>query len=155
MARSPTVNIQVSHFRTNKQQELLKLLNDNSVRKEINTIIKDAINNFVPYDEGGLRRSALVTHKSITWGRNLGYAHYQYEGQVYGPNIPVIKNGEIVRWVSPPGKKKYPTGRRLRYSTPGTQDHWDEAFKGPVKLATNQEITRYLKRLCKERGLKA
>ena len=45
-----SVNIQVSHFRTNKQQELLKLLNDNSVRKEINTIIKDAINNFVPYD---------------------------------------------------------------------------------------------------------
>lgn len=152
MAKGSTVSIQVEQFRTDKQRKLLNMLNDNAVRKEVNTMIKNAINDYVPLKDGKLRR-AIVTHKSITWGRGIAYAHYQYAGQVYGPNIPVIKNGEIVRWVSPPGKKKYPTGRRLRYATPGTQDHWDEAFKGPVKMRTNQEITRYLKRLCKERGL--
>lgn len=165
MADSATVNIQLERFRTDKQQELLKLLNDKKVQKQVNVYIKDAINEFVPMKSGALRRSAIVTHKSITWGRGLKYARYQYGGIVYGPNYPITRGGTIVGWYSKPGVKKHPTGRelgvpgmwrgwRFGYTTPGTHHHWDNEFKYQVKLKTNQEITRYLKRECKERGLK-
>ena len=161
---SATIKIEVQKFRTTKQEELLKLLNDKQVRKQINTLIKDAINPFVPMKSGALRRSAIVTHLSITWGRGLKYGRYQYYGEVYGPNYPIVRDGAIVGWYSKPGVKKHPTGRelgvpgewrgwRFGYTTPGTQHHWDKKFTYEVKLKTNQEITRYLKKECKKRGL--
>lgn len=161
---SSTINIQLDTYRTDKQRELLKMLNDKAVQKQVNTYIKDAINPFVPMKSGALRRSARVTHKSITWGQGLKYAHYQYMGEVYGPNFPIIKGGLIVGWYSKKGMKKYPTGRelgvsgewlgwRFGYTTQGTQHHWDKAFTYQVKQKTNLDITRFLKRECKRRGL--
>lgn len=160
----PTVNISVEGFRTKKQQKLIALLNDKSVQKDANIIIKDAINKFVPMKSGALRRSAVVTHKSITWGRNLKYARYQYGGEVYGPNFPIMSGGKIVGWYSRPGVKKHPTGRELGvpgewlgwkfgYTTPGTHHHWDQHFKYLSKLKANIQITRMLKKECKARGL--
>lgn len=159
-----TVNIQVSKFQTKKQQKLIAMLNDKKVLKDVNTVIKDAINEFVPMKSGALRRSAIVTHKSITWGRGLPYAHYQYQGEVYGPNHPIVSGGRIIGWYSTPGMTKYPTGRELGvpgewmgwkfgYTTSGTHHHWDEYFKYGPKMKANLEITRMLKRECKRRGL--
>lgn len=72
---------------------------------------------YVPFDTGGLSRSpADVTDYGS--GRVIypgPYAHYQYMGEVYGPNIPIIKGDEIVSWWSPPGQRKTPTGRPLKY----------------------------------------
>lgn len=176
-----TVNIQVAKFRTKKQDKLIALLQDKSVQKEVNEKIKDAINDFVPMKSGALRRSALVTHKSITWGRGLKYARYQYGGEVYGPNFPGAINGNPA-WKSSPGEgSKYPTGREIGafngvinlrprwqegeprvkgtlpykfgYTTPGTHHHWDEYFTYGPKMKVNQEITRMLKAECKRRGL--
>lgn len=177
-----TVNITVDKFQTKKQQKLIAMLNDKKVLKDANTVIKDAINEFVPMKSGALRRSAIVTHKSITWGRGLKYAHYQYEGVVYGPNYPGAEKG-VPAWRSSKGKgSKYPTERELGafkgtlllrprwqkgepkvtglllykfgYTTSGTHHHWDEYFKYGPKLKANQEITRMLKQECKKRGLK-
>lgn len=179
----PTVNIQLDKFRTKKQQKLIAMLKDKNVLKEANKIILDEINNFVPLGETGkLRKSAIVTHKSITWGRNIKYARYQYGGIVYGPNFPGAINGEPV-WRSPKGEgSKYPTGReigayngvvylrpkwqkgeptvdgllpyKLGYTTQGTHHHWDEYFKYGPKQKANLEITRMLRQECKNRGLK-
>ena len=58
------------------------------------------------------------------------YAHYMYEGVVYGPNIPVFENGVIVAWWSPPSGKS-PTGKSINYSTEFHQlatHHWDKAM---------------------------
>lgn len=161
----PTIRVEVDKFRTTKQQKLLKMLDDPKVLKEVNTRIGNAINPFVPMKSGALRASMRVNSKSISWGSGLPYAHYQYMGEVYGPNHPIIKNRTIVGWYSTPGMTKYPTGRelgvpgewmgwRFGYTTPGTQHHWDRAFQYQVKQQTNLEITRYLKRECKNRGLK-
>lgn len=174
-----TINITVSQFQTKKQEKLLKMLNDKAVRKHVNTIIKDAINPFVPKKSGALRRSARVTHKSITWGQGLPYARYQYGGEVYGPNLPGVI-ADAPAWKSRRGMKKHPTGRelgkpgsaRLRplwgeaveslpdsmvytfgYTTHGTHHHWDKYFTYQPKMKANLEITRYLKRECKKRGL--
>lgn len=160
-----SVEIKLERFRTEKQQKLLQMLNDDNVRVEINTRIKDAINKFVPKKSGALRASANVYPDKITWGEGLKYARYQYGGEVYGPNHPIIRNGKIVGWYSTPGMQKYPTGRelgipgywkgwRFGYTTKGTHHHWDQYFRYFPKMKANLEITRYLKKECKKRGLK-
>lgn len=166
MAGQPVVRIFLNRFRTNKQRELLAMLNDKSVKLQVNEIIKDGMNEFVPMKTGALRASAQVTPESISWGKGLKYGRYQYGGEVYGPNFPIIKGKTIVGWYSKPGMKKYPTGRELGvpgewmgwkfgYTTPGTKHHWDRLFTYQPKMKANLEVTRLLKRECKKRGLKA
>ena len=48
---------------------------------------------------------------------NTPYAHYQNEGIVYGPNIPIHDGEVLVGFFSPPGRRKYPTDRELTYDT--------------------------------------
>lgn len=162
MAEDFSVTIDVERFRTKKQQKLLAMLNDDNVRANINLRIKNDINKYVPKKSGKLRKSARVTPDSITW--STPYARYQYYGEVYGPNHPIMHRGVIVGWYSTPGMAKTPTGRelgvpgywkgwRFGYTTHGTHHHWDEYFQMYVKMKTNQKITRYLKRECKRRGL--
>lgn len=84
----------------------------------------------IPFQQGALRNS--VNYPQGIYGGeieyNTPYAHYQYEGVVYGPNIPIKDaEGNITGWYSPP--KKNPTGRQLRYHTAGTGDHWFEKAK--------------------------
>lgn len=164
------IEVDIKEIRTDKQRELMKMLNDRRVRKEANTILKDYINWFVPKQSGALRRSAVVTDETISWGHNLAYGIYQYEGQIYGKNYPIIKGGRIVGWYSKPGVKKYPTGRMIQsykgkssefmgwpfgYNEPGSGHHWDQRFnKNRMwKARANRDITLYLKRECKKRGL--
>ena len=71
MSKPATVRFFVKRFRTKKQQQLLALLNDKDIKVQANTIIKDAINEFVPMKSGALRASADVTPESISWGKGL------------------------------------------------------------------------------------
>lgn len=167
----PIVTIESIQFNTKKQKKLMDMLADKQVQKEVNIRTKDAINHFVPKDTGALRRSAQVTYNMISWGAGLAqYARYQYYGNIYGKNYPIVRNGKIVGWFSKPGVKKFPTGRQISayhygnelmgypfgYTEPGTQHHWDEKYKKSLiwKARANIEITRYLKKECKRRGLK-
>lgn len=84
----------------------------------------------IPFRQGALRNS--VNYPQGIYGGeieyNAPYAHYMYEGQAYGPNIPIRDaEGNITGWFSPPKKK--PTGRPLTYHTEGTGDHWFETAK--------------------------
>lgn len=84
----------------------------------------------IPFQQGALRNSVNypqgVYGTEIEW--NTPYAHLQYTGIVYGPNIPIKDSeGNITGWYSPP--KKNPTGRPLTYHTAGTGDHWFEKAK--------------------------
>lgn len=112
MSKPATVRFFVKRFRTKKQQQLLALLNDKDIKVQANTIIKDAINEFVPMKSGALRASADVTPESISWGKGLKYAGYQYRGVVYGPNLPGLEDGSPA-WRSRKGQTKHPTGREL------------------------------------------
>ena len=73
--------------------------------------------------------------------RRTPYAHYQFEGIVYGPNIPIIENGVIVGWFSPPNKQ--PTGASIQYSTekhPQATHHWHEAMMRDRRDEFTQDI---------------
>ena len=68
----------------------------------------------------------------VIW--NTPYAHYQYMGIVYGPNIPIIEpeTGVLMGWFSPPGRPKHPTDRNLTYDTsqnPMAGPYWFERMK--------------------------
>lgn len=88
---------------------------------------------YVPFREG-----ALYGQVNISGGDSVGtiehtvpYAHYAYEGLVYGPNVPISQGGAIVGYFSPVAPK-HPTGRMLQFSGMGSR-HWDEAAK-PTQL---------------------
>lgn len=85
---------------------------------------------YVPFSQGGLRGSAHFPDGPYgeTIEYNVPYAHYQYMGEIYGPNIPQKDaNGNIIGFWSPP--LKTPTGRLLAYHTAGTGSHWFETAK--------------------------
>ncbi len=89
----------------------------------------------IPLQQGALKGSVDypqgIYGGEISWGGEafgVPYAHYQYIGEVYGPNIPKYDDaGNLIGYWSPP--KKYPTGKPLHYHTEGTGDHWFEKAK--------------------------
>ena len=158
------VTLDVEAYRTEKQERLLRMLNDPNVRTVVNTYIRDAMQTYVPKKTGALRRSSKVTPTTISWGDGLKYAHYQWYGEVYGPNYPITRGGHIVGWYSKPGVPKRPTGRKLGapgqyknwvfgYTTPETMDHWNTMYYGQLRTATNGKINAYLRKECSKRGL--
>ena len=151
-----------------KLKEFTNMFDEQEMRKRINYFIGSEINRFVPKSKGGgsLRASMDVQPDRIIWGEGLDYAQYQFGGVVYEPNYPRIEKdtGKIVGWYSPKNGTKHPTNRELGvpgewrgwkfgYSTPNTQHHWTDVYQGELKRKTNLEITNYIKKECKMRGL--
>lgn len=157
--------LDVETYRTDKQRELIKMLNDPDVNIRVNTYIRDAMQRYVPKKTGALRASSKVTPTTISWGDDkVKYAHYQWAGEVYGPNYPIMNGNTVVGWYSKRGVKKQPTGRKLGlpgyykgwefgYTTPETIDHWTDFYYGELEKATNGKITAYLQKECRKRGL--
>ena len=106
------------------------------------------MDSYVPADNLVLAQNVDITADEdtgyITY--NSPYAHYQYMGEIYGPNIPIYDGGELMGFWSPPHKT--PTGRKLKYSTfrhPLATDHWDQAMMTARKDELTAAYTRYLK----------
>lgn len=92
---------------------------------------------YVPFREGvlynqvniiGEKGEGVIEHTAP-------YAHYIYEGIVYGPNVPITQGGVIVGYFSPEAPK-HPTGKQMTFNTMFSghaSRHWDEAAK-PTQL---------------------
>lgn len=84
----------------------------------------------IPFQQGALRSSANFP-KGIygdTLEYDTPYAHYQYIGEIYGPNIPKFDgDSNLIGFWSPP--KKHPTGKQIKQHAVGTTDHWFETAK--------------------------
>lgn len=90
---------------------------DDKTMQQIHNLFAMLINPYVPMDEGPLSQSLEVTKDYVRYTQP--YAHYQYMGEVYGPNYPGWEDGATPGWRSPAGKgSKHPTGREL-----GKQGH--------------------------------
>lgn len=134
------VSLNFSESFSQSMNELLdKLANDPKVLTQYHTIIGTRLNEYVPMKTGVLRGSMNADAEGVHW--STPYAHYQYQGEVYGINFPIRSEGAIVKWRSKPGVTKIPTGRELGipgewdgwvfgYSTPGTMHHWDLPYTG-------------------------
>ena len=111
------------------QEEIANLPRDTELMTELHTLLAKYMEPYVPMQEGILAHNLEIDAEKVRYASP--YAHYQYTGIVYGPNIPIMQDGVIVGWFSPPGMTKYPTGRPLTYSTehhPLATHHWDAAM---------------------------
>lgn len=143
-----------------KVQRILQKLNDPGLRTDINKYIGTQLNQYVPQGDGrnhsggkSLRDSMEADESGISW--STPYAHYQFEGVVYEPNmIGFDSNGDVV-WRSKKGSTKRATDRLLGtpgvavlepqfgqqyvpdvediywkfgYTTSGTRSHWDRPY---------------------------
>lgn len=108
-----------------------------AVQKYIDAEVIRQCEPYVPFDEGVLTASASIA-TDIGSGLvvyDTPYAHYQYYGVVYGPNIPMIIGGEQT-FRSPSGHTKVPTGRPIQYSKevhPLAGSFWFERMKADHK----------------------
>lgn len=125
-------------------------------QKKLNQQIVADCRPLMPFRQGALMDSVSfpqgVDGGEIKWGnRNVPYAHYQYAGQVYGPNIPKRDaQGNIIGWFSPKGKAKHPTGRKLQYSTTSHPEAGAEWFER-AKAQHLPDWTRLVKRTAGEK----
>ena len=111
------------------------------VQRYIDQTVIDFCQPYVPASpDRTLEFSAQVSTEigSGTVGWNTPYAHYQYMGIVYGPNIPIlmplVNSGDsvLLGFFSPPGRPKHPTDRELTYDksqNPMAGPHWVERMK--------------------------
>ena len=91
---------------------------------------------YMPLDSGSL---IARTYETTVVGSGKivfpgPYAHYLYYGEIYGPNIPIFEDdsGIPTRYISPKGKKKFPTGRALDIKidkNPNATSHWWDVAK--------------------------
>ena len=75
----------------------------------IHTQLAKMCDPYVPMENSDLARDITISSNGVTY--NSPYAHYQYMGIVYGPNLPQIENGVVTGWRS--RKPKSPTNRKL------------------------------------------
>lgn len=72
---------------------------------------------YTPFRNGFLEKSATLgtVIGSGEINQIAPYARYQYYGKVYGPNIPIYENDEVIGFFSRKGKQ--PTGADIKYDT--------------------------------------
>ena len=108
----PLVNIKVTINEKAIGAKISNLVKDDLAMKQVHTAFAKIIDPYVPMREGVLASSAKSTEKYVEY--SSPYAHYQYMGEVYGPNYPGLESGSTPGWRSPSGKgSKHPTGREL------------------------------------------
>ena len=134
--------------------EKYNLQSGGKVQQVIDNLVISYNEMYVPWDTGTLAASPRAV-TVIGSGEVIypgPYAHYQYYGEVYGPNIwnedQHIKNAPSP-YFSPPGQKKHPTGRELQYDTSTNAlagpywfermkaDHIDDIVEEARKVATS------------------
>jgi len=142
---------------TKLQQELMDIIGSEKAMRGVHRLLGEFCEPYVPKKTGGLRAAMKAYPGSVKW--ETPYAHYQYTGVVYAPNYRIERNGEIIGWYSPAGKKKRKTDRELGvpgewkgwkfgYSEPGTAHHWlDKAMEGRGKNNYSIAVTKMLKQL--------
>lgn len=100
---------------------------------------------YVPMETGTLAQQTVITPWQIE--HTAPYAHYQYVGEVYGPNYPISENGIVVGFRSPAGKPKHPMGRTLSLRKdphPLASREWDKAAEPTQKSKLVSAIQRFV-----------
>lgn len=129
----------------NLYNDVLGLRQNQQLGTELAQYLKMEMERYVPKDEGVLIGGAVAHPWYVHY--QGPYAHYQFEGVVYGPNFPIIEDGVIVGWRS--RHEKHATDRRLQYKKETATHHWHLATvaeKGDVITAKSGEIIgKYLR----------
>ena len=116
------------------------------VQRKFQSLCRDYMDKYVPYNEGNLRRNVDLSNPTqIVY--ESPYAHYQYEGVLY-----VMDNGKGAYYSpdygywSKPGVAKKRTSTPLNYHTAGTGDHWDERMKSAEMDSLLADLQKFVDR---------
>lgn len=146
------MGIKIEKIDFGKAERKLNNLADDETMTEIHNQLGVFLNPYVPMDEGVLAGSTVATTHYLQY--NSPYAHYMYEGVVYGPNIPIYdENGNITGYFSRPGVTKHPTGAQIQYSGdkhPLATHHWDKAAMRDKGDVFTKDVETILKRKLRE-----
>ena len=112
-------------------------------------VIRRLCDPYVPLQQGTLKNTAQVVSSGgqVYILYNTPYAHYQYMGEVYGPNIPIRDEatGAILGYYSRKDIKKTPTGREINYSgAPMRGKKWVERMMADRGGEVRRELARYV-----------
>ena len=105
-------------------------------------------------DSGALSHSYQATASGLRYPGP--YAHYQYIGTVYGPNIPIFQNGELVGFRSPPGvgsKSPKVPHQEIVYNTekhPLATKEWDKVSWSAIHDSFVEGVRQILVRRANE-----
>lgn len=141
------INIDVD-IDTAKLAKEFEALKDDNVMYQIHNLFAKMCDPYVPMKEGVLSQSVNIEKDKVIYPQP--YAHYMYVGEVYGPNIPIIEDGIVVGWFSPPGQKKHPTGKDINYNKemhPLASKEWDKAMMN----ARGEEFLNQVKEILMQR----
>ena len=121
---------------------------DGKVQKFFTHTCRIHMDKYVPYNDGNLAERVWEEPKEIHY--LSPYAHYMYEGEVYGPNVPIKRKGtdEIVAWFSPI-KPKYKTGATINYNKsmhPLASPKWDKKMWSAEKEKVLKEVEEFIRR---------
>lgn len=144
-------SIDIKINKSKLRKHLQRLISDPVTMLEVQSSFARFMNPYVPMDEGTLSQTPQVTEDGVRYTQP--YAHYQYIGDVYGPNIPITENGVVVGFFSKPGKTKTPTGEQLTYNKdrhPLASDHWDQAMMASRGADFKKQVTKILAQRYKE-----
>lgn len=133
MAADIFFNTQVSFDVNRLLKQFSGLINDDQTMLEIHMLFAKLIEPWVPMDNGVLAHGYEITPEHIKYPGP--YAHYQYMGIVYGPNIPLFDDtGQLIGFYSPPHKE--PTNREITYNKEKHElasKEWDKAAYPVIK----------------------
>lgn len=109
------------------------ILNKHITNKAISLMDK-----YTPMENGVLKRPQVTSEGAYY---EVPYAHYQYIGEVYGPNI-LFSDGSFR---SPKKKKKHPTGKKISYHDASMRgDHWDERMMADRAEELEQDAVTFI-----------
>lgn len=148
---SDIVEVKVDVDLTGIEGKLQRLTSDDDVMRKIHALLAKECDPYVPMDTGTLAQSTEITKDYVRYTQP--YAHYQYTGEVYGDNIPIMENGMIVGWFSKPGVKKHPTGRAINYNQsvhPKASKEWDKAMMQERGEIFTQQVKEILVQRARE-----
>lgn len=126
----------------NAQKHVNKIMNDRGLWIYAATQWHKLYKPYVPKETGALRDTVIIRPKEIE--HTAPYAHYQYTGEVYGPNYPIYQNGIHTGFYSTPNRKKKPTGKKLKYRNPKASKEWDKKAESTQKHKLISSLQGYI-----------
>lgn len=135
------IRIELESYHVNAARAKAKVMKDRGFWTFAATQWHRLYKPYVPFDTGTLANSVTITPGCIE--HTAPYAHYQYTGEVYGPNYPITESGRVVGYYSPP--RKHPTGRTLQYhrNLKATKE-WDKKAEATQKPKLITTLQRYI-----------
>lgn len=165
------VNINVDLDNLNLENKVQQVINDKQVKTEVHNLLIQMCDKYVPADTHTMAQSAQAYPDYALYPGP--YAHYQYMGEVWGPNFIGWEDYTTPGWRS--AKTKHPTGRELGkpghaelkpqfgtehnkapiewefgYTTPNTTHHWDKKMLETDGDKFRENVRQILARRFKE-----